>query len=112
MIPQIGPFASDRKRPESMLPQIPLQVGSINPTRPAAVERTLDLFRFGNRSSARLLTLPILHDHRNPGRAAAVLLLSDEWDIQPDARPLGGNGQTAKKEGWKDWRSRAEHGTS
>src|SRR5450759_1046755 len=78
MMPEVGPLASYCKRPESMLPEVALQVGSINPARPAGVECTLDLFRIGNRRELVSVALPVPHHHRNTGGAAPVFLLLHE----------------------------------
>ena len=98
MLLEVGPLASYCKRLESMLLQIPFQLGCTNPTRLAGVECTPDLVRRGNRLLTSLLAIPVLHHHRNTGGAASVLLLLYEWDIQPHGPLLRGKSHTAEKE--------------
>src|SRR5260370_42508635 len=111
MLLQVGPLAAYCKRSESMLLQIPLHLGSINPTRPAGVECTLDLARIGNRRLTRSLAMPVLHHHRNTGGAAPVLLLPDEWDIQPHARMLRGKSHATERHVRKDCCGPTKHVT-
>ena len=56
-----------------------------------------------------LLALPILHHHGDTGGATAIFFLSDERNIQPHTRLLGGQNHTAERQADQELRDRTEH---
>src|SRR5258708_19858620 len=87
MLPQVRPFSGEGERDVSVLLEIFLHVGGINPMRRLRVQSVLDARGLGHRIRRATVLLPVLHHHGDPGRTTAVLLLFYKWDFEPHATP-------------------------
>src|SRR5690349_11309478 len=89
MPPQQLPIALDRESPEALLLQIVFEIRRVDSVRLPRIEAALDLHRINLQiTRARLLLLPVLHQHGNHGGAASVFLLLDKRNIEPDTGAL------------------------
>ena len=97
MLFQIVPLASKHKGTKSLLAQVAFHSGGIDAMGLGGVQRMLYLCRLGAHTDrARLLLEPVLHDHRDARRSAAVLLLLYKRYIEPNAGSACGKRQTAE----------------
>ena len=66
--------------------EIAFQIKRIRPVSFSGKQLFLDSRGIGCRAGGtRLLVVPVLHDHRNYGGAAAIFRLPDKRDVQPNA---------------------------
>ncbi len=96
MLFQIVPGPGKDEDFETLLLEVTFHVRRIDSMRFRRVQRPLDQSRIGAWKFAAGLSLPVLHDHRDTGSAAAVFFLFDEGHVEPHAARLRRANQAAE----------------
>src|SRR5260221_9084098 len=99
LVIQVAPVAPKCERTIASREKIFSHLACGNATRNRGIQRRLNMFRvrpvWSGLSSP---ILPVLHDHGNCGRAAAILCLGHEWDVNPHSWWLRGkNGANTRR---------------
>src|SRR5713226_8759208 len=84
---EIYPFALKRKRDKTRFLEIPLHGSSGDALLLPRIESLLDNAWVRPRKKRRvpaLISVPVLHHHGDGSGAAAIFLLLDEWNVQPN----------------------------
>ena len=86
MLRQVVALSRESKGLKAVLPEVMLQVRSMDAMAFAGIKRALDLQGVCARiNRLALLRAPVLHHHGDAGGAAAIFFLPDERNVKPDA---------------------------